>query len=247
MTNRKNEISRYIEQIKLNKFGFEGQKKIRSGKIAIVGLGGLGCTAALYIVAAGIGEITLIDFDYVILSNLSRQILHHDIDINTPKVYSAAQDLYKINPYCIINIVNDKLEKNNILEIIKRQKVIIDCSDNIKTREQINSLCFNYKIPLIVGAASRMEGCLSTFNWQVNSPCYQCISSFFNSNNDNCLQQGIMSPIVSVIGAMQSLEAIKLLTNYGVPLTSTLLIYDGFYLEFNHIKINKNSCCKICN
>ncbi|MBK4775320.1 molybdopterin-synthase adenylyltransferase MoeB [Candidatus Pantoea edessiphila] len=247
MIKNKEEILRYIEQIKLDRFNFEGQKKIKSSKVAIIGLGGLGCTAALYIVASGLGEITLIDYDTVMLSNLSRQILHHDIDINRSKVYSAAEDLSKINPHCIINVVNDKLEKDNILEIIRRQTVIIDCSDNITTREQINYLCSVFKIPLVFGAAIRMEGYLSTFNWLPDNPCFRCISRFFNHIDYNCIGQGIMSPIVGVIGAMQSLEALKLLTNYGNQFTSSLLIYDGFNLEFNQIKINKDNNCTVCN
>ncbi|PPI88077.1 molybdopterin-synthase adenylyltransferase MoeB [Candidatus Pantoea edessiphila] len=245
--NSKKEISRYIEQIKLNKFNFNGQQKIKSGKAAIIGLGGLGCASAIYMVAAGIGEITLIDFDIVVISNLHRQILHHDINVNKPKVYSAAEDLHKINPYCLINVIYDRLSDSTMLEIIKRQKIIIDCTDNIICREQINRLCFNYKIPLVSGAAIRMEGYLSIFNWKPSTPCYRCISRLFDRNNSNCIDQGIMSPIVGIIGAMQSMEAIKLLTNYGTILTEYLLIYDALSLEFNYIRINKDIDCEVCN
>ncbi|PPI86868.1 molybdopterin-synthase adenylyltransferase MoeB [Candidatus Pantoea edessiphila] len=245
--NNKKEILRYVEQIKLNKFNFDGQQKIKSSKVAIIGLGGLGCAASIYLVAAGIGEVTLIDFDTVILSNLQRQILHHDLDIDTPKVYSAAEDLSKVNPHCILNLVNDKLKNQNMSEIIIRQQVIIDCTDNIKTREQINLLCYQYKIPLVSGAAISMEGHLSVFNWRLDTPCYRCISQFFTRDSLNCIQQGIMSPIVGIIGAMQSIETIKLLTDYGTMSKASLLIYDALNSKFDHIKINKDLNCQVCS
>lgn len=240
------EMLRYNRQIVLRGFDFDRQERLKASHALIVGLGGLGCAAAPYLASAGVGTLTLLDFDTVSHSNLQRQILHHDADIGRAKVDSAAQSLAAINPHCRLVPVHGELDDAALLALIARQQVVLDCTDNVVAREQLNRLCRQQQVPLVSGAAIRMEGQISVFSWQPGTPCYRCISRLFGEQTLSCVEAGVMAPLVGVIGAMQAMEAIKLLADYGTPVTSRLLMYDALSAEFRSIKVAQDAQCEVC-
>ncbi len=240
------EMLRYNRQIVLRGFDFDGQEKLKASSVLIVGLGGLGCAAAPYLASAGVGHLTLLDFDTVSLSNLQRQILHSDATIGLAKVESARQQLAAINPHCQLEAIDAQLDDVQLSALIARHDAVLDCTDNVSAREQINRLCFQHKVPLISGAAIRMEGQLSVFTWQPGEPCYRCISRLFGDQTLSCVEAGVLAPLVGVIGAMQSLEAIKVLTTLGQPARARLLIYDAMSAEFRNMKVMQDRHCEVC-
>ncbi|WP_058972288.1 molybdopterin-synthase adenylyltransferase MoeB [Type-D symbiont of Plautia stali] len=240
------EMLRYNRQIVLRGFDFEGQEKLKASRVLMVGLGGLGCAAAPYLASAGVGHLTLLDFDTVSLSNLQRQILHSDATVGQPKVASARQQLAAINPHCQLEAINAQLDDDSLSALIARHDAVLDCTDNVITREQINRGCFQHKVPLISGAAIRMEGQLSVFTWQPDEPCYRCISRLFGDQTLSCVEAGVLAPLVGVVGAMQALEAIKVLTAWGQPAKARLLMYDAMSAEFRSLKVARDVHCEVC-
>ncbi|MCA1175542.1 MULTISPECIES: molybdopterin-synthase adenylyltransferase MoeB [unclassified Pantoea] len=240
------EMLRYNRQIVLRDFDFDGQEKLKASRVLIVGLGGLGCAAAPYLASAGVGHLTLLDFDTVSLSNLQRQILHSDATIGLAKVESARQQLAAINPHCQLEAIDAQLDDEQLSALIARHDAVLDCTDNVSAREQINRLCYQHKVPLISGAAIRMEGQLSVFTWQPGEPCYRCISRLFGEQTLSCVEAGVLAPLVGVIGAMQSLEAIKVLTALGQPARARLLIYDAMSAEFRSMNVMQDRHCEVC-
>ncbi|WP_413283366.1 molybdopterin-synthase adenylyltransferase MoeB [Vibrio sp. MA40-2] len=241
------EMLRYNRQIILKNFDFEGQEALKQASVLIVGAGGLGCASSQYLAAAGVGRITLVDFDTVELSNLQRQVLHTDADIGKLKVVSAAESLVKLNPYLVVNTVVKQLNDDDLLALLNKHDIVLDATDNIETRNQLNRLCQQLKTPLVSGAAIRMEGQLSVFTYQDDEPCYECLSTLFGNTTLSCVEAGVMSPVVGIIGNMQALEAIKLLSNYGQYKKGKLMIFDALNLSWREMKINKNPSCPICN
>jgi molybdopterin-synthase adenylyltransferase len=240
------EMLRYNRQIVLRGFDFDGQEKLKAARVLVIGLGGLGCAAAPYLAASGVGHLTLLDFDTVALSNLQRQILHHDSTIGMAKVDSAALQLAAINPHCLLETLNAQLDDATLAALIARHDAVLDCTDNVGTREQINRLCWQHKVPLISAAAIRMEGQLSVFTWQPDTPCYRCISRLFGDQALSCVEAGVMSPLVGVMGAMQAMETLKVLTAFGTPATSRLLMYDALSAEFRSMKVAQDAHCEVC-
>ena len=240
------ELLRYNRQITLHGFDIDKQQILKNSTALIIGLGGLGCAAAVYLAASGIGKLTLIDFDKVSASNLNRQILYTQQSINQYKVEVAKQALCNINADMIIETINQKLSDNELISLIKQHDIVIDCTDNLTSREQINRCCFIEKKPLISGAAIRMEGLLTVFNYQDNQPCYQCLSQLFGQNQLTCIEAGVMAPLVGMFGSMQALEAIKVLTNYGKPLIGRVLMIDSMTMEFNQVIFTKQTNCIVC-
>ncbi|CAJ0992888.1 molybdopterin-synthase adenylyltransferase MoeB [Pantoea sp. Nvir] len=240
------EILRYNRQIMLRGFDLDGQEKLKASCALIVGLGGLGCAAVSYLAAAGIGTLTLLDFDTVSLSNLQRQILHYDSDVGRRKVASAAESIAVINPHVHINTVDTMLEENALEQLLAEHNVVLDCTDTVQIREQLNRLCRTQRVPLVSGAAIRMEGQISVFNWQPGTPCYRCISCLFGEQTLSCVESGVMAPLVGVLGAMQAMEAIKVLTAFGTPAASRLLIYDAMSADFHNVKVAQNANCEVC-
>ncbi len=240
------ETLRYNRQIVLKGFDFDGQEKLKASHALIVGLGGLGCAAAQYLAAAGTGTLTLLDFDTVSLSNLQRQTLHTDARIGMAKVESAALALTAINPHIHLNQVNEQADSDRLHELITACDVVLDCTDNVTTRDQLNRVCFALKTPLVSGAAIRMEGQLSVFTYQPDEPCYRCLSRLFGDNALTCVESGVMAPLVGTIGSLQAMEAIKLLTHFGDVLRSRLLIFDAMTMQFREMKLPKNPACELC-
>lgn len=240
------EALRYNRQIILRGFDFDGQEKLKAARVLIVGLGGLGCAAAPYLVAAGVGHLTLVDFDTVSLSNLQRQILHRDARIGMAKVESARIELSAINPHTQIETVDGQLDDDQMAAQIAACDLVLDCTDNVATRNLLNRLCHVQRKPLVSGAAIRMEGQLSVFTYQPGEPCYRCLSRLFGDNALTCVEAGVMAPLVGTIGTLQAMEAIKLLTQYGQPLTGKLLMFDAMTMQFREMKLPKDPQCEVC-
>jgi len=241
------EESRYARQISLPSIDFQGQEKLKSSRVAVIGLGGLGCAAAQYLASCGIGSLTLIDFDNVELSNLQRQVLHQTSDIGTNKAESAAQLLRLNNPEININVIPYKLDETGLETLCTTHDVIVDCCDNLATRNQLNQVCFKFKLPLVSGAAIRLEGIVTSFNYQANTPCYKCFSQLFGEQELSCVEAGVLAPTVGIVGAIEACEAIKLLLSIGQPLIGRVLIADFNHMSFRELKLSQSATCDVCN
>lgn len=231
------EMLRYNRQIVMKAIDFDGQEKLKAGKMLIVGLGGLGCAAAQYLAAAGVGELTLLDFDKVSLSNLQRQVLHTDQRIDMPKVESAKMALSQINPLIKINEINQKMTSQQLEQLIATVDVVLDCTDNVESRNQLDLICQQLHKPLVSGAAIRMEGQITVFTYQPGTPSYRNLSQLFGENVLSCVEAGVLSPIVGIVGSIQALEAIKVLLNIGDILCGRLLMIDGMSMQFRELKL----------
>lgn len=240
------EMMRYNRQIILRGFDFDGQEQLKAARVLVVGLGGLGCAAAQYLAAAGIGQMTLLDFDTVALSNLQRQTLHSDADIGVAKVDSARESLLRINPNVHYTAINALLDDTALLTQIAAHDLVLDCTDNVAIRNQLNASCFQHRVPLVSGAAIRMEGQISVFTWGENDPCYRCLSRLFGDNALTCVEAGVMAPLVGVIGSLQAMEAIKVLAHYGTPAAGKIVMYDAMTCQFREMKLLRNSACEVC-
>lgn len=231
------EMLRYNRQIVMKAIDFDGQEKLKAGKMLVVGLGGLGCAAAQYLAAAGVGELTLLDFDKVSLSNLQRQVLHTDQRIDMPKVESAKMALSQINPLIKINAINQKMTSQQLEQLIATVDVVLDCTDNVESRNQLDLICQQLHKPLVSGAAIRMEGQITVFTYQPGTPSYRNLSQLFGENVLSCVEAGVLSPIVGIVGSIQALEAIKVLLNIGDILCGRLLMIDGVSMQFRELKL----------
>ena len=231
---------RYNRQIILKSVDFDGQEKLKASKMLVVGLGGLGCAASQYLAAAGVGNLTLLDFDKVSLSNLQRQVLHCDARLNMPKVESAKIALKQINPYINIETINAKLDEEKLAEIIPHFDIVLDCTDNVEIRNQLDRQCNHAKVPLISGAAIRIEGQVSVFTYEPNTPTYRDLSKLFGQNVLSCVEAGVLAPIVGIVGSIQALEAIKVRLKIGKNLCRRLLMIDGFSMNIREIKLPTN-------
>lgn len=240
------EMLRYNRQIILRGFDFDGQEKLKAARVLVVGLGGLGCAASQYLAAAGVGQLTLLDFDTVALSNLQRQTLHSDATIGLPKVDSARAALAAINPHLSLTPLNALLEETQLAQRVASHDLVLDCTDNVAIRNQLNLCCFKAKIPLVSGAAIRMEGQLSVFTWQEGEPCYRCLSRLFGDSALTCVEAGVMAPLVGVIGSLQAMEALKLLAHYGAPAAGKIVMYDAMTCQFREMKLPRNPQCEVC-
>lgn len=232
---------RYNRQIILKSIDFEGQEKLKESKMLIVGLGGLGCSASQYLAASGIGHLTLLDFDHVSLSNLQRQVLHCDARLDMPKVESAKIALEQLNPHIEIQTINAKLTEEKLAELIPHFHLVLDCTDNVDIRNQLDRQCEKAHIPLISGAAIRMEGQISVFTYESNTPTYRELSKLFGQNILSCVEAGVIAPIVGIVGSIQALEAIKVRLKIGKNLCGRLLIIDGFSMNIREIKLPINN------
>jgi adenylyltransferase/sulfurtransferase len=242
------EMLRYNRQIILKQFDFEGQERLKQSSILVLGAGGLGCAASQYLATAGVGTLTMIDDDHVELSNLQRQVLHTDVDIGKTKVVSARETLSQLNPHLTISTIDKRMNDAELEALIAEHTLVLDASDNVETRNQLNRLCFKTSTPLVSGAAIRMEGQVSVFTFQNKTqPCYQCLSALFGSNALTCVEAGVMAPVVGIIGAVQAMEAIKVIANYGVALEGKVLILDALTMSWREMKLSKMPNCPICD
>lgn len=241
------EMLRYNRQIILKEFDFDGQEALKQSSVLILGAGGLGCASSQYLATAGIGKLTLVDDDVVELSNLQRQVLHHDSDIGINKVVSAANSLNQLNPHLDVVPIAKRLNDIELEELIGKHSLVVDASDNVETRNQLNRLCYRLKIPLVSGAAIRMEGQVSVFTYQdPAAPCYQCLSSLFGNNALSCVEAGVMAPVVGIVGAVQAMEAIKVIANYGQPKQGKVLMLDAMSMSWREMNLMKTPNCPVC-
>jgi len=241
------ELLRYSRQIMLPKFDMAGQLALVNAHVLIIGVGGLGSPVAMYLAAAGVGHITLVDDDTVDVSNLQRQIIHGEETVGMSKVESAAKSLRQINPNAGLTALATRLTGESLLEQISAVDLVLDCSDNFSTRFEINRACVNAKKPLVSGAAIRMEGQVIVFDSRVeNSPCYQCLYPEGSDEQLTCSTSGVMAPLVGIIGSMQAMEAIKVLSGLGDSLTGRLLLLDAMSMQWRSLKLKKDVACACC-
>ncbi len=242
------QLIHYSRQIMLPHFGIEGQQNLQNAHVVIIGIGGLGSPAAMYLTAAGIGTLTLVDFDTVDNSNLQRQIVFNINSIGKYKVDSAKQNLEKINPEVKINNINKRLKPDELEQLIKNVDCVIDATDNFETRFIINRACVRQKTALISAAAIQYEGQISVFDLtQSDSACYACLYAEAGEDNTNCSDNGILAPVVGILGSMQALEAIKFICKIGDTLKNRLLIFDALALQWRTMKLNKDPACPVCS
>lgn len=241
------EMLRYNRQIILKQFDFDGQEALKQASILILGAGGLGCASSQYLATAGVGHLTLIDDDVVELSNLQRQVLHHDADIGAKKVESAAASLKQLNPHLEVSTIDKRLTDQELSDLIQNHSLVLDASDNVETRNQLNRICYALKKPLVSGAAIRMEGQVSVFTYQdADEPCYQCLSTLFGNGALSCVEAGVMAPVVGIIGAVQAMEAIKVIANYGTAKQGKILMLDALSMSWREMKLMKIASCPVC-
>lgn len=241
------QLLRYSRQIMLPNFDIQGQQKLLNAHVLIMGLGGLGSPVAIYLSAAGIGKLTLVDFDKVELSNLQRQIIHTTDTLKQNKVESAASAIHKLNPETQTTCINHRLDEKELQNLLTDVTLVVDATDNFATRFMINRCCYNTQTPLVSGAAIRMEGQVSVFDFsKPDSPCYRCLYDEDGDEETSCSENGVMSPMVGIIGSIQAIEAIKLIAGYGECLTGKLLITDAMYQDWRNMTFKKAPNCPVC-
>jgi len=236
------EISRYARHISLPEIGIKGQEKLKNSSVACIGTGGLGSPLLIYLAAAGVGRIGIVDFDVVEYSNLQRQIIHTTNSIGILKTHSAKEHILKINPSCQVDLFNQKLSSSNALEILKPYDVICDCSDNFPARYLINDACIILKKPNIYGSIARFEGQASVFNLKEDSPNYRDLIPTPPPQEliPSCSEAGVMGILPGIIGTIQAAEAIKIITKIGCPLNGRLLIFNALKMTFKELTLKSN-------
>ncbi|AQS35837.1 dinucleotide-utilizing enzyme [Shewanella psychrophila] len=242
-----NELSRYSRHILLPEIGIQGQESLKNASILIIGAGGLGCPLALYLAAAGVGHLGLVDDDVVDESNLQRQVLFSVDDIGQPKVDCAKRRLERLNPNINITVYCERLTSDNALKIIEDYNIIIDGTDNFPTRYLVNDACILLNKPNIYGSIFRFDGQASVFNYQAG-PCYRCLYPAPPPPGlvPSCAEGGVLGVLPSIIASIQATEAIKMITSIGSPLSGRLLLYDALAMDFEFLAIVRNPDCPIC-
>ena len=243
------QLLRYSRHILLDEIGIEGQERICKSSVLIVGAGGLGSPAALYLAAAGVGTITLVDHDTVDLTNLQRQIAHTTASAGNAKVKSAKAAMLAINPEANIHTACERATSESLARLVPAADVVLDCTDNFATRHAVNSACVQHGKPLVSGSAIRLDGQLSVYHPAIssNAPCYACVfppDQHFEETA--CSTLGVLGPLVGMVGTMQAAEALKILSGMGSQLMGRLLMIDGKRMAFDEIKIARNKNCTIC-
>ena len=242
------QLLRYSRHILLDEIGIEGQTRIINAHALIIGAGGLGSPAALYLASAGIGRITLADGDTVDLTNLQRQIIHTQERIGQAKALSGKIALAQINPEVIVEPLTQRLAGEQLESLVSEADVVLDCCDNFTTRHAVNAACVKHKTPLVSGAAIRFSGQLSVFDTRrENAPCYHCLfPEAEESEETRCAIMGVFAPLTGIIGAMQAAEALKVISGAGEPAVGRLLLLDALTMEWRSVKYGKDTQCAVC-
>ncbi len=242
------QLLRYSRHILLPQVGIEGQQRLLESHALVLGAGGLGSPAALYLATAGVGRITLVDGDSVDLTNLQRQILHRSAAVGLPKARSGRQTIAEYNPEVMVIALEARAAGPMLDELVAGADVILDCCDNFTTRHDLNRACVKYRKPLVSGAAIRFDGQVSVFDLRKpDAPCYHCL---FPEGHDleetRCAVMGVFAPLTGIIGALQAAEALKLLMNVGDSLNGRLLLLDGLSMEWRQVKLARDKTCEVC-
>ena len=243
-----NELLRYSRHILLGDIGIEGQERIRASHALVIGAGGLGSPVAMYLACAGVGTITVTDHDTVDLTNLQRQIAHRTDAVGTPKVESLKRTLHDLNPLVQVNAPQIRADAQTLDALVQAADVVLDCSDNFKTRQAVNAACVQHAKPLVSGAAIQFDGQISVYDTRdENAPCYACTFAPDAAVDEvRCSTMGVFAPLVGIIGSMQAAEALKLITGAGRSLNGRLLMLDGRAMEWNEIRLPRNTACPVC-
>lgn len=242
------DLLRYSRHLLLDEIGFEGQTRFNQAHALIIGAGGLGCPAALYLCSAGVGKITVVDHDTVDLTNLQRQIAHTQARVGWPKVASLQTTLAELNDQVQVTSLQARADAAMLDTLVAQADVVLDCCDNFATRQAINAACVQHQTPLVSGAAIRFDGQLAVYDpREPSSPCYACLfPPETPPENSHCATLGVFAPLVGVIGSLQAAEALKLLGGVGQPLTGRLLMLDGRAMHFTEIGLRRNPGCPVC-
>ena len=242
------ELLRYSRHILLPQIDIEGQQRLRDARVLVVGLGGLGSPAAMYLASSGVGMLLLADPDHVELSNLQRQPLHQESHIGWSKARSAAAAIAALNTGVTVEPIEARLDAATLPAVLERVDLALDCSDNYATRYALNAACIGARKPLVSGAALGWEGQLSVFDPARAGPCYACLYPVQDAREERaCAVNGVAAPVVGTIGMLQALEALKLITGAGEPLIGELLVFDGLGTEFHRLRIPRRADCPACS
>jgi molybdopterin/thiamine biosynthesis adenylyltransferase len=242
------QLLRYSRHILLDDVGIEGQQRLVDSHVLVVGAGGLGSPVAMYLAASGVGHITIADHDVVDLTNLQRQIAHTTARVGQSKVASASQAMLALNPEVRVTALAHKLDAGKLDALVPTVTVVVDCCDNFPTRQAVNAACVKHQVPLVSGAAIRMDGQLAVYDARDDkSPCYACIFPPDQAPDEvMCATMGVLAPLVGVIGTMQAMETVKLITGMGSRLTGRLQMLDGRDMAWNEVRLQRNANCPVC-
>ena len=242
------QLLRYSRHLLLEDIDVEGQEKLLQAHALIVGAGGLGSAAAPYLAAAGVGKITLVDHDVVELTNLQRQIMHCESMVGKSKVHSGKQFLGQLNSSIQVDILQEKITNDLLAKLLPTVNVVLDCTDNFKTRQLINAACVHHQTPLVSGSALRFDGQVAVFDPRIpSSPCYACIFSPEEEFEEvSCSSMGIFSPLVGIIGAIQAAQALQVMIGFGESLLGRMLLWNARTTQIDQIKIARNPDCPVC-
>jgi len=241
------EVKRYSRHLIIPDVGMAGQKRLKNAKVLVVGAGGLGSPALLYLAAAGVGTLGIVDFDTVDESNLQRQIIHGVSDVGKSKALSAKESIAEINPYVSVVLHTDRLDSSNVMEIFAEYDLIVDGTDNFATRYLVNDACVLLHKPYVWGSIYRFDGQASVF-WADHGPCYRCLYPEPPPPGmvPSCAEGGVLGVLCASIGSIQVNEAIKLITGIGEPLAGRLMIYDALEMSYRTVRVNKDPECAVC-
>lgn len=241
-------LLRYSRHILLDDIGIEGQERILASHALVIGAGGLGSPAAMYLACAGVGTITVTDHDTVDLTNLQRQIAHRTVSVGQPKVESLQQTLQALNPLVKVNALQIRVDTETLNTLVQAADVVLDCCDNFSTRHAVNAACVRHGKPLVSGAAIQFDGQISVYDTRdLEAPCYACIFPPQATFEEvRCSTMGVFAPLVGIIGSMQAAEALKLISGVGRSLNGRLQMLDGRSMEWNEIRLPRNLACPVC-
>jgi len=239
---------RYSRHLLLDEFGEEAQERLLASHVLVVGAGGLGSSALLYLAASGLGRITIADADHVDLTNLQRQVIHDMASLGQAKVASAAAAIAALNPDVRVEALGERLGPERILQLVRTADVVLDCSDNFATRHAINRACVAARKPLVSGAGIRFDGQVCVFDLRLpDAPCYHCLfAEDAQSPEERCATMGVFAPLVGVIGTLQAAEAVKLIAGIGETLAGRLLLFDALAARWHEVRLARDAHCRVC-
>jgi molybdopterin-synthase adenylyltransferase len=239
---------RYSRHLLLNEFGEEAQERLLASHALVIGAGGLGSAALLYLASSGVGRITICDGDRVDLTNLQRQVVHRLDSVGRPKAASAAGTLAELNPDIRVEPLEERAGPERIAALVRGADVVLDCSDNFATRHAINRACVASRRPLVSGAGIRFDGQIAVFDLRrEDAPCYHCLfAEDASSAEERCATMGVFAPLVGIIGTFQALEAIKLLTGIGETLAGRLVLFEALSSRWHEVKLTRDAHCRVC-